>query len=304
MTAAPTQPTVLRSVEATRRALARLLEDDPSLVLLGEAVGRHGGVTGASRTLMERFGPDRVIDTPISAASALGLGVGMALAGRRAVVELSGADQLQAALDLLLNDVLPAVRAGWPVPLVVRLPDLAGTVNGGHPGLEPLLAAAGDLQVACASGPGSAASLLLAAHASLRPTVLVEPLALAEQAGPVDFAPAPVGRAHRLRAGRDVVLLTWGSGCEAALDGAERAAREGHEAEVLDLRWLAPLDREAIGEAVRRTGRVVLVPGGAVLPEALLAALDAAFLYLESPPSTAPADPAAVARAIHSSVTW
>jgi 2-oxoisovalerate dehydrogenase E1 component len=300
----------LTYAEAVNQALADELETRPEAILYGEDIAIPGGVFGVTRRLQQRFGADRVFDTPIAESAMLGAGIGAALEGLRPVVEIMWADFLLVALDQLINQAanFHYVTGGHrSVPLVVR------TQQGATPGscaqhsqsLEALLAHIPGLRVGLPSTPADAYSMLRAAVADPNPCILIESRALYQQKGPVTLTPAaePLGGARLLRPGADVLVVTWGTAVGRALAAAEAVAAHGIEASVLDLRWLAPLDEEALLAAVSASGGRVLivheanVTGGfgaevaARIVEKKLYELDAPVRRLGAPDTRIPAGP-------------
>lgn len=279
--------------EHARAALDAWLGGDPAAMLVGESVGRFGGNGGSTRGLLASHGPGRVVDTPIGDRSALGLALGLALAGRAVCVELSGSRSLLAAAEIL-GDAGRMASTEFRPSLVIRVPlgGEAGPVVDAPVGA--LLATLPSVPVCVATA--STAGALLQRTLGRGVHVVLEPRAeLARHASPRDADP---GRLAVLREGSHVTLAAVGSGVAAALEAADALAHDGVDAEVLDLVALSPVD-PALGEHVRRTGRLIAVhPGDAGLSRPMLApALDAAFLYLESPPGDCPPQPTAVADA-------
>ena len=274
---------------AIRAALADALTADPSVCLLGEAVDLSPATSG-----LRASAPGRVHLLPAADAALVGVAVGMALAGQRPVVELADAAAVIGALAQLAE---AAALSGpeFPVRLVVRVPVGPG-------GLDPsaLLCAVGGLSVVAASSSGEAAGLLRAALGSSGPVVVLEPRVACASAGD-DRVDMPLCHARVLREGRDASVLAWGDGVAAALAAADALAGEGIDVDVIDLRSLSPLDVDTVRARVYETGRVVCV-GGA--DPALVAAVEAAFLRLESPPGRADADADAVARAVRMAVHY
>ncbi len=295
---------------AIRDTLDELLITDPTVLVMGEAVGTLGGVAGTTEGLLAAHGAERVVETPLSESGLLGVAAGLAMGGRAPIVALPSAGRVHGALDQLLGEIASlASRSGgeFTAPLVLRLPTgPAGTLV--ESGVAGLLTTADGLAVASPSTPQDACGLLRAAVRHRGPVVLLEPLVLYNTRGPVTEEPTPLGQARTVRPGTHITLLAWGAGVGTALAAAETAATRGFDAEVLDLRSLAPLDLAAIAESVRRTGRVLVVESGgtdqALADRLLRAATDAAFLYLESPPALAAGDVDQVASALASSVNF
>ncbi|HEY8285859.1 MAG TPA: transketolase C-terminal domain-containing protein [Chloroflexota bacterium] len=251
--------------DAIRAALAEELRADPTVVFLGEDIGGAGGSFKTSEGLLEEFGPARVIDTPISENGFVGAALGMAVTGMRPVVEIMFVDFLPSAGDAMINEI-PKFRfmsgGQATAPLVIRA--IGGAT--GHFGTQH--SATGEswfqqmpgLLVATAGTPASAYGLLRAAIRCNDPVLLIEHKGMYTRKGPVDLdAPLPeVGKAAILRAGGDVTIVATLLMVERALQAAEMLAAEGIEAEVIDLRWVAPLDLATIRESVLRTDRLVI----------------------------------------------
>ncbi|MCB1486072.1 MAG: dehydrogenase [Bauldia sp.] len=260
------EPRDMTFIEAVNTALRDLLERDERTLLYGEDVGKAGGIFGASRYLQRDFGADRVFDTPIAESAILGSAVGAALSGLRPVVEIMWADFMLVALDQLINqaaNVRYLTEGRASVPLVVR------TQQGATPGscaqhsqsLEALLAHIPGLKVALPATQQDAYDLLRAAHADPDPCIVIEARGLYQTRGPVvtggPIQPAAGARLHR--EGPAAVVITWGTMVAQALAAADTLAAEGHDITVLDLRWLSPVDDEAIAAAVRMAnGRVIV----------------------------------------------
>jgi len=291
----------LNGAGAIRRALADAMADDEDVVVLGEAVGRLGGIHRTTQGLLAQFGADRVIDTPLSEAGAVGLAVGMAMGGKRPVVTLSDADRAWAAAEQLVRE-LGRVKGEFAAPVVLRLP-----VSGAGSDVEGMLTASG-LTVAAPATPNDAAGLLRGALRGRGPVALLEPIALYSERGPCpslgDGEAVPFGQPRVARSGEHLTILTWGAGVAAAEAGADMAAEEGLSAEVIDLRTLSPLNLKALAAAVRRTGRALVVGDGPFAENLLAAVTRAAFLHLESPPAASAANPERIAAAIAESVWY
>ena len=251
---------------AVNEALRTELTNRSELLVYGEDVGHAGGIFGVTRNLQRDFGADRVFDTPISESAILGSAVGAAMEGMRPVVEIMWADFLFVALDQLVNqaaNIRYISRGTRSAPIVVR------TQQGVTPGacaqhtrnIEALLAHIPGLRIGLPSRPSDAYSMLRAAIADDDPTVIIESRSLYLNKGDVvttDRAET-IGRAVWRRSGTDVAIISWGPMVNTAVDAADVLSSEGIAATVLDLRWLNPLDDEAISNAVRQaSGRVVV----------------------------------------------
>lgn len=255
----------LTYARAVTEALARELEGRPETVLFGEDVAIPGGVFGVTRGLRDRFGHERVFDTPIAEAAILGSAVGAAIAGLRPIVEIMWADFLLVALDQLINqaaNVRYLSRGRQTAPILVRCQQgvTPGSCAQHSQSLEALLAHIPGLRVGMASNPADAYAMTRAAIAHPDPVVLIESRAIYGRRGPVELdAPVEdVGGARLHRCGDDLAIISWGRMVDAALTAAERLSGDGIQASVLDLRWLSPLDDDAIAEAVSRCHRVVI----------------------------------------------
>jgi pyruvate dehydrogenase E1 component beta subunit len=254
-------------VEAVRLALGRALQDDPDVVVLGEDVGVDGGVFRATDGLLARFGPDRVLDTPLAEAGIVGLAVGLAAQGFRPVVEIQFTGFLYAALDQLANHasrLRNRTRGRLTCPMVVRSPGGGGIRAVEHHSESPeaMLAHIPGLRVVVPSSPARAYGLLLAALRSPDPVVFLEPTRLyraAREAVADDGQAMPLDRAFRLREGGDLTFVAWGAMLRETLAAAERLAGEGVAAEVIDLATLKPLDMATVLASVEKTGRCVIV---------------------------------------------
>jgi 2-oxoisovalerate dehydrogenase E1 component len=252
--------------QAVNRALRDELDSRPELLVYGEDVGFPGGIFGCTRGLQDDFGADRVFDTPISESAILGSAIGAAIEGMRPVVEIMWADFMLVALDQLVNqaaNVRYITRGERSVPIVVRMQQGAtpGSCAQHSQSLEALLAHIPGLRVGLPSRPHDAYWMLRAAIADPDPTIIIEARGLYQTKGPVALAGPvePIGGATFRRRGTDLAIVTWGTTTTKAAEAADVLAAEGIAANVLDLRWLSPLDEAAITEAVVSGGGRVLV---------------------------------------------
>jgi 2-oxoisovalerate dehydrogenase E1 component beta subunit len=252
-------------IEAIRDALYEEMSDDPRVVLLGEDVGPKGGVFGASVGLQERFGPVRVLDTPVAEIAIAGVAIGAAMMGLRPVAEFQFADYMHPAWSQIVNQAA-TVRwrtvGGFGAPVVFRAP-LGGGVRGGiyhSQSPEAPYCHIPGLVVVMPGTPGDAKGLLKAAIRSEDPVVFFEPKRFyrADRAV-VGSDPIPLGVARLDRVGSTLSIVTYGAGLHLARSAAMVLAGQGIEAEILDLRTLVPLDRDAISRTVGRTGRMLVV---------------------------------------------
>src|SRR5512137_518960 len=254
-------------IQAVNDALRLEMRRDPNVVVLGEDVGKFGGVFRASQGLQEEFGKERVIDTPLAESGVIGTALGMALYGLRPVPEIQFADFIFPAMDQILNEVAKyRYRSGgqYGCPMVIRTP-YGGGIRGGHyhsQSPEAHFIHTAGLKVVVPSNPVDAKGLLAAAIRDPDPVLFFEPKRVYRAAkGDVpegDYV-VPIGKAKVTREGKHVTLIAWGAMWHEADQAAREVAAEGIEVEVLDLRSLQPLDIDAIAESVRKTGRAIVV---------------------------------------------
>jgi len=269
--AAPTlvETKELSYAEAIREGLAQATEADPRVFLFGEDVGVYGGAFGVSADLLKRFGPERVIDTPISELGLAGAAGGAALTGMRPVLEIQFSDFITLAMEQIVNQAAK-IRFMFggkaSVPMVVRLPAGSGTGAAGQhsQSLEAWFAHVPGLKVVQPSTPHDAKGLLLAAIDDPNPVLIFEHKLLYKTKGPVPSAPyrVPIGEAVVRRPGSDVTIVAASIMVLRALAAAERLAQDGIDAEVVDLRSLRPIDFATIAASVRKTGRLIIVYEG------------------------------------------
>lgn len=250
-------------LEAGRQAVAEALRADARVIALGEDLGR-GGVFGQYRGLQQEFGRERVIDTPISEAAIMGVAVGMALVGRRPVVEMRFSDFALCAVDELINQAAKArymFGGQGRVPMVVRQPiGMWRSSAAQHSqSLEAWYAHMPGLAVVAPATPADNYALMKAALAADDPVVYMEHKDLWPLEGELSDTPVPLGRARLAREGRDVTLVTWSKQVHVAVQAADVMAKRGHSIEVIDLRTLWPWDRDAVCASVARTGRLLVV---------------------------------------------
>ena len=257
----------MNMIEALNDALHVGMRENDDVVMLGEDVGRLGGVFRVSAGLQEEFGVDRALDTPLSEAGIIGSAVGMALYGLRPVAEIQFADFVFPAFDQIVNELAKyRYRSGnqFSCPVLVRMP-VGGGIGGGHyhsQSPESYFAHTAGLKVVIPSNPYDAKGLLLAALGDPDPVVFLEPKKLYRTTSaevPEDNYTVPIGEACTLRDGSDVTLIGYGAMVPLAEKAAEAAADEQISVEVLDLRSLLPLDIEAVVSSVEKTSRVVIV---------------------------------------------
>jgi pyruvate dehydrogenase E1 component beta subunit len=254
-------------IQAVNDALRIAMRKDPDVLVMGEDVGKFGGVFRATQGLYDEFGADRVIDTPLAEGGIVGTAVGMALYGMKPVPEIQFADFIFPAFDQLVNEVAKyRYRSGgqYACPLVIRTP-YGGGIKGGHyhsQSPETHFVHTAGLKVVVPSNPYDAKGLLLAAIRDPDPVIFFEPKRVYRASkGDVpegDYA-EPIGKAKVTRAGTQVTVIAWGAMWHEADQAAREAVAEGLDPELLDLRSLQPLEVDAIVQSVSKTGRAVIV---------------------------------------------
>ncbi len=254
-------------VQAVNLALARAMQDDTRVVVLGEDVGADGGVFRATDGLLKRFGADRVLDTPLAEAVIAGLSIGLAAQGFRPVAEIQFTGFVYPAIDQLANHasrLRTRTRGRLSCPMVLRSPCGGGIHAPEHHSESPeaMFAHIPGLRMVIPSSPKRAYGLLLAAIRNPDPVVFFEPTRLyraSREEVADDGAAAPLDRCFVVRGGADVTLIAWGAMIKEALEAAEALAKDGVSAEVIDVATLKPLDEETILASVKKTGRAVIV---------------------------------------------
>lgn len=255
----------VRFGQAISRALADAMAADASVVVIGEDIAGPGGPFGVTRGLLDKFGAERVRDTPISEAAIVGAAVGAAMSGLRPVVEIMFMDFVTLAMDALVNQAAKArfmFGGQLSVPMVVRMPH-GGGINAGPQHsqcLEAWLAHVPGLKVVCPATIADAYGLTRAAIADDDPVIVVENKALYAVKGdlPDGTGATPIGRARTARDGSDVTIVSYGATVGVALAAAAELAQSGIEAEVIDLRSLQPWDENAVLASLSRTHRLVV----------------------------------------------
>jgi pyruvate/2-oxoglutarate/acetoin dehydrogenase E1 component len=252
--------------EALRAALFEEMRRDPRVFVVGEEVGRYGGAYGVTKGLFEEFGAERLVDTPISEASTVGLGVGAAVTGLRPVVELMYVDFVGLAMDQIANQMAKVryMTGGQvTVPMVLRTQGGTGRSAGAQhsQSLESWLAHVPGLRVVMPATPADAKGLLKTAIRSEDPVVFIEHKALYAMKGEVPEGEAlvPFGVANIVVPGDSLTIVTYSRMLHFAVDAAKKLAEEGIHAEVIDLRTLNPLDMDTVLASVRKTRRAMVL---------------------------------------------
>lgn len=287
---------VMNMVQAINNALEIVLSENEYTVLYGEDVGLEGGVFRVSAGLQEKFGEKRVFDSPLAESGIVGTAVGMAAAGLKPIVELQFSGFSYHAFHQVINQVARMrnrTRGRYTAPIVIRMPYGGGIKAPEHhsESMEILYAAIPGLKVVIPSTPHDAKGLLIEAVRSDDPVVFMEPKRLyrsvKQEVNEEPFS-IPLGTAKVERTGEDVTLLSYGASMREARKAADIMDSRGISVELIDVRSIYPLDRAAIGESIRKTGRVLAVHEGPESygpgAELITTAVDEAFLYLEAPP--------------------
>lgn len=262
-----TEMALLTLVQAVNDALRTEMRRNPNIVILGEDVGKVGGVFRATDGLYQEFGPERVIDTPLAENGIVGTAIGMALYGLRPVAEIQFMDFIFPAFDQIVSELAKfRWRSGgaYSCPVVIRTP-YGGGIKGGlyhSQSTEAYFCHTPGLKVVVPSTPYDAKGLLISAMRDDDPVLFMEPKriyrAIKEEVPEGEYT-VPLGSARVVREGSDVSIFAYGAMLHMALEAAEAAAKEGIESEVIDLRTLLPFDHDAILNSVTKTGRAVIV---------------------------------------------
>jgi pyruvate dehydrogenase E1 component beta subunit len=254
-------------VEAINQALAYEMQTDPNVVVLGEDVAKDGGVFRATVGLLDRFGPERVRDTPLAESMIAGLAVGMAIQGLKPVAEFQFMGFIYPALDQIINHaarIRNRTRGRLSCSMVFRAPYGCGIHAPEHhsESTEAIFTHIPGLRVVVPSSPARAYGLLLAAIRDPDPVIFLEPSRLyrwAKQEVPNNGQALPLDTCYTLRVGEDVTLITWGAMVKEVLSAAEKLAKENIQAEVIDVATLKPLDITTLLTSVEKTGRCVII---------------------------------------------
>ena len=284
-------------VQSINSALRHEMKANDDVIVLGEDVGKVGGVFRVTKGLFEEFGADRVIDTPLAEGGIIGTAIGMALYGLRPVPEIQFSDFIFPAFDQIVSEAAKfRYRSGgeYTCPMVIRTP-VGGGIRGGHyhsQSPESLFIHTAGLKVVCPSNPYDAKGLLLSAIRDDDPVMFFEPKRVyraVKMDVPEEEFTVPIGKAKVVKEGKDVTVIAWGAMLFEALASAQEVAEnDGVDAEVIDLRTLWPIDIDTIVESVKKTGRVVIVheaPKACGFGAEILSLIsEKAFLHLEAPP--------------------
>ena len=290
-----TTPTVEMTYrEAVREAIRDALRRDERVFLMGEDVGRYGGCFAVSKGLLQEFGPERIIDTPMSESGFTGAGIGAALGGMRPIVEVMTCNFSLLAADQIVNNAATLLHMSggqFNVPVVIRMSTGGGkqlAAQHSH-SWEGWYAHVPGLKVLVPATVEDARGMLWPALQDPDPVLIFENASLYNMKGelPADAGPVDIEKAQVRRAGRDVTLITYGASLFKALEAAEILAKDGIEAEVIDLRTLRPLDDETYLDSIARTHRAVIVDegwrSGSISAEISARIMEQAFYQLDAP---------------------
>ncbi|MFN7182411.1 MAG: alpha-ketoacid dehydrogenase subunit beta [Planctomycetota bacterium] len=259
---------VLNLLQSINNALHLIMEKDNNVVVLGEDVGKAGGVFRVTEGLWQKFGDERVIDTPLAEGGIIGTAIGMALNGLRPIAEIQFMDFIYPAFDQIVNELAKfRYRSGgqYSAPVIIRTP-YGGGIKGGHyhsQSTESFFIHTAGLKVVSPSNPYDAKGLLIAAYEQNDPVLFLEPKRLYRAAKcevPEQWYTVPIGPVNIIKEGKDITLISWGAtieDCKQAIKVIEE--EENITVELIDVRTLSPFDENTICESVKKTGRVVIV---------------------------------------------
>ena len=286
----------LNMVQAIDQALKQEMDSDPKVVILGEDVGKDGGVFRVTEGLVERFGEERVLDTPLAESGIVGFAIGLAVAGYHPVAEIQFDGFSYPALDQIISHasrLRTRSRGQRSVPMVVRMPFGGGIRALEHHSESPeaIYAHIPGLKVVIPSDPYDAKGLLAAAVRDPDPVVFLEPKRVyraIKMDVPEEQYVLPLGSAKVVREGKDLTLISWGAHVRTCREAAERLAAENrYDVEVVDLRTLSPCDWPTVAESVIKTGRAIVVSeaarSGGFHAEVMAQLMERAILHLEAP---------------------
>lgn len=280
-------------LEAIRQALWEELEQDERVFLIGQDIGTYGGAFRVTAGMLERFGPERIVDTPISESAMVGCAVGAAMMGLLPVVEMQFIDFISCAFNQIINFAAPNhYRWGQRVPLVVRGPSGGGVRGSAYHSQNPesYFQHTPGLKIVAPGTVADAYGLLKAAIHDPNPVLYFEHKFLYRRLKdelPAGDVKVPIGKARMAREGRDLSVFTYGAMLHVALEAAGRLEADGIDLEVLDLRTLKPLDEDAILASVRKTSRALVLTEeqmtGSVAGEVAARIAEHAFPWLDGP---------------------
>lgn len=292
---ANTKTNKLTPIQAITDGLRTMLREREEVVILGEDVGKNGGVFRATDGLQKEFGEHRVIDTPLSESGIIGASIGMAINGMLPVAEIQFLGFIYPAYEQIMSQATRMryrSMGKFTVPMVIRAPYGAGVraPEIHSDSMEALFTHMPGIKVVCPSNPYDAKGLLISAIEEPDPVLFMESLRLYRafrEDVPEGKYTIEIGKGKKLREGEDVTLIAWGAMVQVAMKAAEEAEQKDISCDVIDLRTLYPMDREIIAESVQKTGRCVIVheaPATGGLGNDIISIInDTSFLYLKSP---------------------
>jgi 2-oxoisovalerate dehydrogenase E1 component beta subunit len=280
-------------LEAIREGLWEEMERDPNVFCIGEDIAEYGGAFKVTAGFLEKFGAQRVVDTPISEAGIVGAAIGAGLMGLRPVAEMQFADFISCGFDQIVNFAAKC-RYRWnaPVPIVVRSPSGGGIHGGPFHSQNPEMwfVRTPGLKVVCPSTAYDAKGLIKSAVRDNDPVIFFEHKGLyrrIKEELPAEEFTVPIGKAKVVREGRDLTIVTYGAMVWTAIEVADKLAEEGASVEIVDLRTLMPLDRDTVCASVKKTGKVLLVHEdtrtGGMAGELAASITENVFEYLDGP---------------------
>jgi 2-oxoisovalerate dehydrogenase E1 component beta subunit len=286
---------VISYIEAVTMAIREEMERDQKVFVLGEDVGKKGGVFKATQGLYEQFGEERVMDTPLAESAIAGVGIGAAMYGMRPIAEMQFADFIMPAVNQIISEaarIRYRSNNDWQCPIVIRAP-FGGGVHGAlyhSQSVEAVFANQPGLKIVIPSTPYDVKGLLKAAIRDDDPVLFFEhkrAYRLIKGEVPIEDYTLPIGKADVKREGDDITVITYGLCVHFALQAAEKLAVDGISAHILDLRTVYPLDKEAIIEAATKTGKVLLVTEdnkeGSILSEVAAIIAENCLFELDAP---------------------
>jgi len=282
-------------IQAINDGMRLMLEEDDRTIILGEDIGKNGGVFRVTEGLQEQFGDDRVVDTPLSEAGIIGTSIGLAVNGFRPVAEIQFLGFIYPAYEQIMTHV-SRIRmrsmSRFTVPMVIRAPYGAGirAPEIHSDSTEILFTHMPGIKVVCPSNPYDAKGLLIAAMEDPDPVLVLEPMKnyrSKREEVPVGKYTVEIGKGKRVRQGTDVTLIAWGAMISIAEKAAVQAEKKGISCEIIDLRTLYPIDRDIIAESVQKTTRAVIIHEahntGGLGNDIISIINDTSFLYLRAP---------------------
>lgn len=292
----------LTYLAAIKQAIYQAMEKDPDVFVLGEDVGKKGGVFGVTQGLQEKFGIERAIDTPLAESNIVGTAIGASMLGKRPIAEIQFAEYILPATNQIMSEAAKMryrSNNDWSSPITIRAP-FGGGIHGAlyhSQSIESVFASTPGLTIVIPSTPYDAKGLLLASVESNDPVLYFEhkkAYRLLKEEVPEEYYTVPLGKADVKREGNDITVFTYGLCVNYSLQAADVLAEEGIDVEVVDLRTVYPLDKETIIERAKRTGKILLVTEdnlegsimsevSAIIAENCLFDLDAPIMRLAGP---------------------